>query len=81
MAQPKEQPLCSVAGCPVRTSETRIETNAEKLREDLAGLELRDVQPGKLFWPLCEEHQKLAWQTEAERILRDREDHEAADTK
>jgi hypothetical protein len=78
MAQPKEQPLCSVAGCPVRASETRTETDAEKLREDLGGLELRDVQPGKLCWPLCEEHQKLRpGKTEAGTDSARPEDHEA----
>jgi len=28
---------------------------AESLREGLGGLELREVEPGKIFWPLCEE--------------------------
>ena len=59
--QLKEKPLCSVAACQVRTSGVVVGATEESLREGLGGLALRDVQPGKIFWPLCEEHQELRW--------------------
>ena len=70
----REKPLCSVAGCAVRTSASRIGSRREDLSAGLGGLELRNVE-GKLDglrWPLCEGHMRLVDLLEIDRAVRGR---------
>jgi hypothetical protein len=54
-------PLCSVADCEKRTGGIVHGITRDRLQSELRGTGLRESEPGRLSWPLCDKHRRQRW--------------------